>query len=66
MFKKWRYRSQLLLKLRAIEVHFIEYRLDQLNNKHMKTAVNLTIQFFESRYQKFEVFWPTHHKITTL
>ena len=32
----------------------------------MKTAVNLTIQFFESRYQKFEVFWPTHHKITTL
>ena len=26
--------------------HLIEYRLDQLNNKHIKTAVNLTIQFF--------------------
>ena len=35
-----------------ILLHFIEYCLDQLNNKHMKTAVNLTIQFFERRYQK--------------
>ena len=29
-----RYRSQLLLKLRNVEV--IEYQLDQLNNKHKK------------------------------
>ena len=33
-------------------LHFIEYRLDQLNNKHTETAVNSTIQFFESSYQK--------------
>ena len=33
-------------------LHFIKYRLDQLNNKRMKTAVNLTIQLFESRYQR--------------
>ena len=33
-------------------LHFNEYLLDQLNNKHMKTAINLTMQFFESRYQK--------------
>ena len=50
IFEKWRYcwnyrPSKLLL-------HFIEYRLDQLNNKHTKTAVNSTIQFFESRNQK--------------
>ena len=24
-------------------LHFIEYRLDQLNNKHTKTAVNSTM-----------------------
>ena len=33
-------------------LHFIKYCLDQLNNKHMKTAVNLTMQFFESHNQK--------------
>ena len=33
-------------------VNSIEYRLDQLNNKHMKAAVNLTLQLFENRYQK--------------
>ena len=32
-------------------LYFIEYRLDQLNNKHTKTTVNSTIQFFESCYQ---------------
>ena len=44
----------LLLKLRAFEVasYFTEYRQDQLNNKHTKTAVNSTIEFFEIRYQK--------------
>ena len=33
-------------------LHFIKYCLDQLNNKHMKTAVNLTMQFFGSHNQK--------------
>ena len=46
ILEKWGYRSQLVL------FHFIEYRLRQLNNKHMKRAVNLTKQFFESRCQK--------------
>ena len=32
--------SKLLLQ-------FIEYRLDQFNNKHTKTAVNSAIQYFE-------------------
>ena len=31
---------------------FIEYRLDQLNNKHTRVAANLTIQYFEGRSQK--------------
>ena len=26
--------------------------VDQLNNKHKKTAVNSTIKYFENRYQK--------------
>ena len=55
-------------------LHFIEYRLDQLNNKHTKTVVIATIKFFENRSQKkylkkfffFEVFWPTHHKMMAL
>ena len=34
------------------KLYFIKYRLDELNNKRMKTVVNLTIKFFESRYQK--------------
>ena len=33
-------------------LHFLEYLLDQLNNKHMKVAVNSTTQYFESRSQK--------------
>ena len=33
-------------------LHFIEYSLDQLNNKHKKTAVNSKIQFFETCCQK--------------
>ena len=33
-------------------LQFIEYRLDQLNNKHTKIAVNSTIQYFESCSQK--------------
>ena len=52
-FGKLRYRCQLLLKLGAAEVlRFIEYRLDQLNNKHTKIAVNSAKQYFESHYQK--------------
>ena len=42
----WNYGSLKLL------LHFIKYRLDQCNNKHMKTAVNLTMRFFESRHLK--------------
>ena len=45
--EKWRYYGWCKLLH-----HFIEYCLDQLNNKHLKTAVNLIIQFFEIRYQK--------------
>ena len=35
-----KHRGQLLLKLRAVEVaiHFIEYRLDQLNSKHTNSS----------------------------
>ena len=33
-------------------LHFIEYRLDQLNKKHTKIAVNLTMQYFEGSSQK--------------
>ena len=50
--EKLRYMGQLLLKVRAVEVStIIEYRLDQLNNKHTKIAVNSAIQYFESCYQ---------------
>ena len=54
IFKKMRYRGQLLLKLRIVEVgiHFIEYRLDQLNNTHTEITVNSAIQQFEEGSQK--------------
>ena len=54
IFEKLRCRSQLSLKLQAVDgaTSFIEYRLDQLNNKHTKIAVNSTIWFFGSGYQK--------------
>ena len=42
----WNYGLSKLL------LHFIEYRLDQLNNKDMKIAVNSSIQYFEGRCQK--------------
>ena len=42
----WNYGPSKLL------LHFIEYCLDQLENKHTKTAVNSTMQFFESHYQR--------------
>ena len=42
----WNYGSPKLL------LHLIEYRLDQFNNKHTKTAVNSKIQVFESCCQK--------------
>ena len=63
----------MLLKLRAIEwlLRFIKNRLDQLNNKHMKTAVNLTTQFLQSRYKKKYLvkvwsFLPNHRKMMAL
>ena len=30
-------------------LHFIKYRLDQLNNKHTKIAINSAIKYFEGR-----------------
>ena len=41
IFEKLRYRGQVLLKLRAVEVaiHLTEYRLDQPNNKHTRIAL---------------------------
>ena len=42
----WNYRPSKFL------LHFTEYRLDELNNKHTKTASNSTIQFFESHSRK--------------
>ena len=41
----WNYTSSKLV------LHLIEYCLDQRNNKHMKTVVNSTTQYFESRSQ---------------
>ena len=56
IFGKLRYRDQLLLKLWAspskLLLHFIEYRLDQLNSKHTKAAVSSTIQYFEGHSQE--------------
>ena len=42
----WNYGPSKLL------LHFIEYRLDQLNSKHTKIAVNSKIQYFEGFSQK--------------
>ena len=42
--------------LSKLLLHFIEYRRDQISNKHTKIAVNSTIQYFEGRSQK-NVCW---------
>ena len=42
----WNYGSSNFL------LHFIEYRLDQLNNKHLKTTVNSKIWFFGNHDQR--------------
>ena len=42
----WNYGPSKLL------LHFIEYRLDQLNSKHTKTSVSSTIPYFEDHSQK--------------
>ena len=53
IFEKLMHRGQLLLILRAVKMaKFTEYRLDQLNNKHRKIALNSTIQYFEGLFQK--------------
>ena len=49
ILEKLKYRGQLLLKLSA---NFTEYRPDQLNNKHLKIALNSRIQYFDGRFQK--------------
>ena len=48
-FKEMRHMGQLCWNygLSKLLLHFIEYLLGQLNNKHIKVAVNLTIQYFE-------------------
>ena len=58
IFEKLRYRAQLLLKLRAVEVatlFLIEYRLDQLNNKREKTAVNKFIHKYSAVTSIFDL-----------
>ena len=55
----WKYGLSKLL------LHFIEYCVDQLNSKHTKTVVNLTIQYFEDCSQQkclLKVFWCTTRK----
>ena len=49
IFEKLRYMGQLLLSYEPskLVLQFIEYRLDQIKNKHTKIAVNLAIQYFE-------------------
>ena len=42
----WNYGSSKFL------LQFIEYRLDQLNNKHQKIAVNSAIQYFKDCSQR--------------
>ena len=68
IFEKLRYRVYYRWNygLSKLLLHFIEYRLDQLNNKHTKIAVNSTIQYFEGHSQKKclpKVFLPIHHKM---
>ena len=48
VFEKLEHRGQLLLKNMPSKLllHFIEYRLDQLNRKHTKIAVNSAIHEF--------------------
>ena len=57
--------------LSNLPLHFIEYHLDQHNNKPTKTAVNSTIHYFKRPqtkeiYGMFENFWPTHFNMRTL
>ena len=54
IFKKLRYRGQLCWNCgpSKLLLHFIEYRLDQLNRNHTKIAVNSAIQYFEGCFQK--------------
>ena len=54
IFERVRCSSQLLLKLRTSKLllHFMEYRLDQLNSKHTKTVVNSTTQYFVDSSRK--------------
>ena len=52
-------------------LHFIEYRVDQLNKKHMKIAVNSTTQYFKRQLSKDMSakslnFWSTYHKMAAL
>ena len=44
-------------------LQFINYCLNQLTNKYIKTAVNLTIQFFQSHYQIWVVLTCTKNTI---
>ena len=71
IFEKLRYRVYYRWNygLSKLLLHFIEYRLDQLNNKHTKIAVNSTIQYSEDRSEKkclLKVSWSTHHKMAAL
>ena len=52
--KKWSIGVYYCCNYRPSKLVFqlIEYRLDQLNNKHTKKSVNSAIQYFEGRSQK--------------
>ena len=61
----------LKTRQKKLLLHFIEYRLDQLNSKHTKIEVNSTIQYFEGHSQNkcrlnFKSFCFTHHKMSAL
>ena len=50
---------------------FFRFRLGHLNNRHMKIGENSKIYFLKANTKtnacwKFQVLWPSHHKMTVL
>ena len=50
---------------------FFRFRLGHLNNRQTKIGENSTIYFLKANtktsvWWKFQVLWPTHHKMTVL
>ena len=51
--------------------YFFRFRLGHLNNRQTKIGENSTIYFLKANtkaivWWKFQVLWPTHHKMTVL